>query len=109
MTALHAQDALSRLLERSSFPQTDKQKIMGLFEQARKEDVPDPFLLPRLEEGLAKRIPGPALITVLKKELQFHLQARRLLLKADPAFRTESHHAIWQRAALCLAFQHISN
>ncbi len=99
---LRADDALASLLRQAPFAESEKQALAAVFSQAREQGVPETFLLPRLEEGLAKRVPAGKLVPVLRRQLESLSRARAVLSAADPKASPESQAASWQRAALLL-------
>jgi hypothetical protein len=99
---LAADDALDALLLKAPFADVEKRSIATVFSLAREQRIPESLLLPRLEEGLAKRIPAGRLVPVLRSELDFLSRARAVLTAADPLLAAESQPSIWQRAALLL-------
>ncbi|MBN2352536.1 MAG: hypothetical protein JXD23_08205 [Spirochaetales bacterium] len=99
---LQADDALEALLLKAPYSETEKQSISAVFSLTREQGVPESFIIPRLEEGLAKRVPAAKLVPVLRRELESLSRARDILTAADPKMSPESQPAAWQRAALLL-------
>ena len=94
---------LLSILEQSEY--TDKQKgdIRELFQEAEAKGIPSELILPRLEEGIAKKVRFKRLITVLTKEIDYLIQAREILLSVDPDLILLEESTIWLRAGILFA------
>ncbi|MEN3203049.1 MAG: hypothetical protein ABDK87_04905 [Atribacterota bacterium] len=79
-----SQDAVTRLIERSPYPEDGKtyllREVPKIFSEAR--DIPDKLLLKKLREGLTKGVPPENLVEALKKRRDALQEARQLLRDA---------------------------
>ncbi len=99
---LSAEDLESALL-RSRYPAETREEIRSIFAAARREGIPEPLMLPRLEEGMAKRVSPGLLLSVLRREREGLLEARRLLLSVEGGKALLADPASWARTANLLA------
>lgn len=100
LVPLVAED-LEKSLERGGFDPSRRAAVLALFDQAAAQGVPKRLLLPRLEEGLAKRVPAGRLLGVIERELGFLLRAREILSEENSALAKDE--ASWARTANLLA------
>jgi hypothetical protein len=92
---------LEELLQRGGLEPARREEVRALFAEAASQGVPQGLLLPRLEEGLAKRVPAGRLVRVIERELGFLLAARGILQEEAGALAREE--AAWARTANLLA------
>ncbi len=96
-------EGLQSLLERSGYTASAREEIRILFARAGKEGVPEALLLPRLAEGLAKKISAPRLQAALRQHLAQLRQARALLEQVPGGERIAGDEASWARTANLIA------
>jgi hypothetical protein len=96
-----AADDLEEVLQRGGFDPPLRSAVRTLFDEAAAQGVPPELLLPRLEEGVAKRVPAGRLLGVIERELGFLLAAGELLREEAPGLMEEK--AAWARTANLLA------
>ena len=94
---------LSRLLSRAGFTPETENSIREIFDRAEALDVPESLLLPRLQEGVAKRVPPPRIASALEKDLATLLTARSVLQSIRGGDRILSDPSRWARGANFLA------
>jgi hypothetical protein len=99
---LHGQ-SLEAVLSRSGYSPEAREEIRKQFADAESREVPVELLLPRLEEGIAKKVPAGRLMSVLRREQELLLDARRLLLELEGGARLAEDRVSWARAANLLA------
>lgn len=99
---LNAQ-SLESVLSRSRYSPEVRGEVGRLFQEAGQRGIPVEMLLPRLEEGIAKKVPAARLLAVLEREQELLLQARSLLSGLDGGEKLVRDRASWARAANLLA------
>lgn len=95
--------SLESVLSRSRFSPEVQGEISRQFREAGRHGIPVELLLPRLEEGIAKKVTAGRLLAALEREQDLLLQARGLLLGLDGGERLLEDRASWERAANLLA------
>jgi hypothetical protein len=95
-------DEVRKVLSRGSYTAGEEARISAVFEEAESEDVPREMLLPRLAEGVAKRVRADRLIRVLEGRLETLLRARRILSEAGMEVSAPGARGVWNVAALML-------
>ena len=90
---------LDEVLARSGYSAEDARALRRLFEDARGDGIPAELLLPRLEEGVAKRVPAVRVGTVLRQNLEQLREARALLGGLDGGEALLADSAAWLRTA----------
>jgi hypothetical protein len=95
--------SLEEVLSRSRYSPAEREEVGRQFREAERQEIPVELLLPRLEEGLAKKVPAGRLLAVLRREQDLLLEARSLLLELDGGARLAADRASWARAANLLA------
>ena len=90
-------------LGRSAYSQSHKSAITAFFTEIEEEGIPVDLLLPKLEEGIAKRVPAPRVLDVLQREAEGLAEARELILRVQGGRRLLSDRASWARTANLLA------
>lgn len=90
-------------LGRSSYSQSHKSAITVFFTEIEEREIPVDLLLPKLEEGIAKRVPAPRVLDVLKREAENLAEARELILRVQGGRPLLSDRASWARTANLLA------
>lgn len=96
---LGAQTA-EQVLETSGLSAGQRTAVLAEFREAEALGIPGAFLLPRLEEGLAKKVPAARIIEVLRRERAAFAQARGLLAAAGYGEEGGAPPAAdWQRTA----------
>ena len=102
-TPLAAQ-SLDELVERGSFSPEQREEVADLFADAEAAGVPTELLLPRLAEGLAKRVPSARILAALRDRVSSLLDARVFLREID-AYGLLADPASWARTANLLDAQ----
>jgi hypothetical protein len=82
----------------------EREQILAVFEHARELDIPSEFLLPRLQEGLRKRVPPPRLAAALTQDLERLRSARVLLRRSSDGRELLQDRASWARTANLLRY-----
>ncbi|UCF99379.1 MAG: hypothetical protein JSV89_07525 [Spirochaetaceae bacterium] len=90
-------------LARSGYSEAHKDSIIAFFAQIENDGIPGEMLLPKLEEGIAKRVPAPKVLAALKRESENLQQARELILRIEGGERLLADRAYWARTANLLA------
>jgi hypothetical protein len=96
-------DPVLETLERGSFTAGEQQSLLTAFENARREDVPTRFLLPRLQEGVSKNIDARRLRRALDADLTAYLAAREIARAVPGGDEVIADDARWARAATIMA------
>jgi hypothetical protein len=91
------------LLDRAPYEKPSKEAIRRLFDRAQAQSIPADLLLPRLEEGLAKKVAPARLLQALERELDYLERARAILLEVEEGPRLLLDSASWARTANLLA------
>ncbi len=97
-------DSLDDALARSPYAAADRERIAAVVRQAERRGIPLEISLPRLEEGIAKRVPAARVRDVLSQEIERIDQARSLLAAAEPEGEIARLPEAWQRCATLLAW-----
>lgn len=97
-------DPLDDALARSSYAAADRQQIAVMLRAAAGRGIPLELMLPRLQEGMAKRAPAAAVREVLDREIGALERARALLAGLQPSNELAAQPRAWQRAATLLAW-----
>lgn len=92
--ALYSQD-LTSILARSNFSTSQRGEVESDFKSYSSMGVPQEMLLPRLEEGIAKRVPFAILVSVLKHTALSLNQARRILLSQPEGSALMADRGAW--------------
>ncbi len=102
-TSLNAQTA-EQILKTSDFPAGQRDAVLAEFKKAAALGIPDSFLIPRLEEGMAKNVPAARIIGVISREREAFAQALGLLEETGytEAGGSTPPVAEWQRTAYLL-------
>jgi len=100
--AVQAQ-SLQSVLNKARFTAGERAAIEKQFQDAEAQGIPPGLLLPRLEEGTAKKVPAPRLLDALRREVERLLQARTLLEGFASGPRLLADPAAWARTANLLA------
>ncbi|RPJ07186.1 MAG: hypothetical protein EHM28_08065, partial [Spirochaetaceae bacterium] len=95
-----SQENIQDILSKSNFIETEKSEITSFFASIEKDGIPSRFLLPRLEEGMAKKMPFQKIMTVLENEATALKRAQVVLLEAVPSFSFMQEEAVWMHTAL---------
>jgi hypothetical protein len=99
---VHA-DSFGQALRTSPYTEQQKSSIGMLFAEAAEKHIPEELLAPRLEEGVAKKVPYPRLIKALRDELTRLEQARDILLGVEGGRVLAADEASWARTSNLLA------
>jgi hypothetical protein len=100
---LRADTSLLVILEQSNYTNEQIENIRQIFDDAGAKGIPPNFILPRLEEGIAKKVPFKRLINVLVKEIECLVQARELLASVDPDLVLLEESSIWLRTGILVS------
>jgi hypothetical protein len=95
--------SLEAALARSRYSAEQQKRIEEQFREAAALGIPVSLLLPRLEEGIAKRVPAPRMAEVLRGQVELLLQARGLLASVPGGEALQADTAAWARTANLLA------
>ena len=96
-------ESLEDVLGRSNYSASQKEVVRGLFRAAREDKVPEELLLPRLAEGVAKRVPAEKVLDVLQQNLSQLGEARSILLGVSGGAVLLQNRSSWLRTANLLA------
>lgn len=99
--ALAPAQSLDSVLADTSFTPDEQTQIETVFDLAREAGVPDELLLPRLTEGIAKRVPADRLADALEGEVSSLLEVRLLLAEVEAEELLEDAMN-WARTAILL-------
>jgi len=91
------------ILRRSNYPESQQEAIRNEIEEAIKEGIPEELLIPRLEEGIAKRASGAKVLNVLEGNIQRLKEARRILMAVGVGNELLKDRGAWARTANLLA------
>ncbi len=97
-------DTLDDALARSRYAAADREQIAAVVREAEGRGIPLEITLPRLEEGIAKRVPAARVREVLAQEIERIDRARSLLAALEPAGEIARLPEAWQRGATLLAW-----
>jgi len=95
--------SLETALARSRFPPEQQRAIEEQFREAALQGIPVSLLLPRLEEGIAKKVPAARLQEALRGQAGLLLEARALLVGTPGGEALLADPASWARTANLLA------
>lgn len=101
--AFGSDQGLSDLLDRSGLDSEIALEVRELFSEASSAGVPEELLLPRLQEGVAKRIAPRRILRALEDDLETLLSARAVLRSVEGGRRILEDTARWARGANFLA------
>ena len=87
----------------SPYSESWKTEISAFFTRMEHTGIPSELLLPKLQEGIAKRVPAHRVLAVLEAEAQSLAEARTLLLPIEGGQRVLSDRASWARTANLLS------
>ena len=96
-------DDFSQALRKSPYTEQQRNSLGMLFAEAVEKNIPQELLVPRLEEGIAKKVPYPRLVRALRDELNRLEQARDILLGVEAGRVLAADVASWARTANLLA------
>jgi hypothetical protein len=100
---LGSTQTIESTLGRSTYSESQKSEIKAFFSRAEQTGIPLELLLPKLQEGIAKRVPAHRVLTVLETEAESLAEARTLLLRIEGGQMVLSDRASWARTANLLA------
>jgi len=95
--------SLEAALARSRFSPEQQRAIEEQFREAALQGIPLSLLLPRLEEGIAKKVPAARLQEALRGQAGLLLEARALLVETPGGEALLADPASWARTANLLA------
>lgn len=95
--------SLEAALARSRFSPEQQRAIAEQFREAALQGIPVSLLLPRLEEGIAKKVPAARLQEALRGQAGLLLEARALLVGTPGGEALLADPASWARTANLLA------
>jgi len=96
-------ESLEDVLARSNYSASKKEAVFQLFREAREDKIPGDLLLPRLVEGVAKRVPADKVLSVLRQNLINLREARSILLGVSDGVVLLENRSSWLRTANLLA------
>jgi hypothetical protein len=97
------ESAITKTLEKSRYSEGQKASIITFFVETGRVAIPAELLVPKLEEGIAKRIPAQRVLDALKQEREGLLKARALILRVEGGEQVLADRASWARTANLLA------
>lgn len=95
--------SLEAALARGRFSPEQRGALEGLFREAESQGIPVLLLLPRLEEGIAKKVPAPRLQEALRLQAGLLREARALLAQTPGGDALLADPASWARTANLLS------
>ena len=101
--ALLPAQSLEDALARGRFSLEQKRAIEEQFREAALKGIPVSLLLPRLEEGIAKKVPAGRLQEALRGQAGLLLEARALLVETPGGEELLADPSSWARTANLLA------
>lgn len=96
-------DTIQKALQRSGYSQSQREAIRRVIIDAEKDGIPQELLLPRLEEGIAKKVPGERMLEVLRNDSLRLQEAREILMEIDGGWALIEDRGSWARTANLLA------
>jgi hypothetical protein len=99
----NVESAISKTLSKSGYSDTQKTSITAFFAETERAGIPGGLLLPKLEEGIAKRAPAQRVLDALKRESEGLLKARALIRRVEGGEQVLADRASWARTANLLA------
>jgi len=99
-----AEESAQDILSKSNYSPEERSSISGIFETAGNNGIAESYLLPRLKEARAKRVPASRLIAALRKEVEHLITARKILLDSREGKKLLKADAPVQRAANLLSW-----
>ena len=97
-------DPLDDALSRGGYAAADREEIAAVLRAAADRGIPLEITLPRLQEGIAKRVGAARVRAVLLQEIERLERARSLLVALRPASALAELPAAWQGCATLLAW-----
>jgi len=88
----------SDVLSDSTYSPDDRARLLAVFEEAERDELPTDALLERLVEGLSKNVSADRMEQALRTDIGYLLRARELLAASDSEDILEMAPA-WERAA----------
>ena len=101
--SLGSAQTVDSTLGRSPYSESQKTEITVFFTRMEHAGIPFELLLPKLQEGIAKRVPAHRVLTVLEAEAESLVQARTLLAHIEGGQLVLSDRASWARTANLLS------
>ena len=101
--ALLPAQSLEAALARGRFSSEQQNALVEQFREAESQGIPVSLLLPRLEEGIAKKVPAARLQEALRRQASLLLEARTLLLETPGGEALLADPASWARTANLLS------
>ncbi len=99
----NVESGLTKTLEKSRYSDSQKASIISFFAETDRADIPVELLVPKLEEGIAKRVSAQRVLDALKRERDGLLNARALILRVEGGEGVLADRASWARTANLLA------
>jgi hypothetical protein len=104
ITAAAAQaQSLQTVLAKARITAEERAAVAEQFNEAERQGIPPVLLLPRLEEGVAKKAAAPRLLEALRRETELLLQARALLQELPAGSLLLADPSSWARTANLLS------
>ncbi len=95
--------SLEAALARGRFSPEQQRALEGQLREAELQGIPESLLLPRLEEGIAKKVPAARLEEALRRQAGLLLEARTLLVETPGGDALLADRASWARTANLLS------
>ncbi len=94
---------VEQLLERGSFTERERRSLQRVFDSARNEEIPLALLVPRLQEGIAKRVDAARIERAIRSDVSALVTARTVAWSVPGGEHLLADEARWSRAATYLA------
>jgi len=101
--SLGSAQTVDSTLGKSPYSESQKTEIAAFFTRMEHTGIPSELLLPKLQEGIAKRVPAHRVLAVLEAEAESLVEARTLLLRIEGGQPMLSDRASWARTANLLS------
>ena len=101
--SLGSAQTVDSVLGKSPYSESQKNEITAFFTRMEHAGIPSELLVPKLQEGIAKRVAAHRVLAVLETEAQNLGEARTLLLHMEGGQAVLSDRASWARTANLLS------
>lgn len=96
-------DNIQSVLQKSGYSQSQREAINRVIVEAEKDGIPQELLLPRLEEGIAKKVAGEKMLEALRDDIRRLREAREILMEVEGGWTLIEDRSSWARTANLLA------
>src|SRR6056297_3348126 len=94
-----ATGTVQKVLREYRISQKDAERILSVCREAEQVKIPQELLIPRIREGMAKKIPISKLVDALHGDIYDLIQARNTILRIPNAEKFLQQYNLWQRTA----------